>query len=222
MVILNTVELLLLVILNTVRQDPLSDSYLAPYSCGEPYGKVLDKDNAANASYDDDYDDHYRHRCVVQCHPSPCPSCKAFAPPKMYPCTVKGHVNVLKDGLFSYNSKCGKTLGCGNYVCKETCHPGVCEDCELLPDMSSNISVRSAGNILNLESTIRKLEVDIEVMHGYNADTALKAFAIQKLPEPLQPDEANGKRTSLGQRKLGDHASVPMLQHRDISGVEEN
>nr|GEY64416.1 NF-X1-type zinc finger protein NFXL1 [Tanacetum cinerariifolium] len=37
---------------------------------------------------------------------------------------------------------------------------------------------------------------------GYNADTALKAFAIQKLPEPLQPNEANGKRTSLGQRKL--------------------
>nr|GEZ82954.1 NF-X1-type zinc finger protein NFXL1 [Tanacetum cinerariifolium] len=68
------------------RQDPPSDSYLAPYSCGEPCGKALDKDIAANASYDDDYDDHYRHRCVVQCHPSPCPSCKAFASPKMCPC----------------------------------------------------------------------------------------------------------------------------------------
>ena len=28
-----------------------------------------------------------------------------------------------------------KTLGCGNHVCKETCHPGVCGDCELLPGM---------------------------------------------------------------------------------------
>ncbi|GJV41574.1 NF-X1-type zinc finger protein NFXL1 [Tanacetum coccineum] len=184
-------------------QDPPSDPYLTPHSCGEPCGKALDKDLAANASYDDDEGDHCRHRCVVQCHPGPCPPCKAFAPPKMCPCgkktitircsdqsqkslltcgqrcgkplncqrhccyktchvgpcdscdveinascfckkkmdevvvcgdvAVKGHVNVVKDGLFSCNSECGKTLGCGNHVCKETCHPGVCGDCELLP-----------------------------------------------------------------------------------------
>nr|GEX55839.1 protein phosphatase 2C 70 [Tanacetum cinerariifolium] len=44
---------------------------------------------------------------------------------------MKGHVNVVKDGLFSCNSKCG----CGNYVCKETCHPGVYVDCELLQEV---------------------------------------------------------------------------------------
>nr|GFA06396.1 hypothetical protein [Tanacetum cinerariifolium] len=37
---------------------------------------------------------------------------------------MKGHVNVVKDGIFSCNSECGKTIGCGNLVYKETCHPG--------------------------------------------------------------------------------------------------
>ncbi|KAJ0898121.1 putative chromatin regulator PHD family [Helianthus annuus] len=47
--------------------------------------------------------------------------------------TVKGQVNVEEDGIFSCNSSCGKPLACGNHVCKETCHPGVCGDCDLLP-----------------------------------------------------------------------------------------
>ncbi|GKB59018.1 NF-X1-type zinc finger protein NFXL1 [Tanacetum coccineum] len=145
-------------------------------------------------------DGRCHHRCVVQCHPGPCPPCKAFAPPRICPCgkktiptrcsdqkslltcgqrcgkplkclrhccsktchvgpcdscdvqidascfckkkievvvcgdmAVKGHANVENDGIFSCNSSCGKPLGCGNHVCKETCHPGVCGDCELLP-----------------------------------------------------------------------------------------
>ncbi|GJY00227.1 NF-X1-type zinc finger protein NFXL1, partial [Tanacetum coccineum] len=242
------------------RQDPPSDLYLTPHSCGEPCGRPLDKDHRVGNHEDDDRDDgrcHHRcvlvrlvrrllhqgyvlvkwaraptsidlsaqknqgfnwrgpgcqsvqltsddgrcrHRCVVQCHPGPCPPCKAFAPPRICPCgkktiptrcsdqkslltcgqrcgkplkclrhccyktchvgpcdscdvqidascfckkkievvvcgdmAVKGHANVENDGIFSCNSSCGKPLGCGNHVCKETCHPGVCGDCELLP-----------------------------------------------------------------------------------------
>nr|GEX34746.1 mediator of RNA polymerase II transcription subunit 23 [Tanacetum cinerariifolium] len=37
---------------------------------------------------------------------------------------------------------------------------------------------------------------------GYDADTTLEAFAIQKLLAPHQPDEENGKMTLFGQRKL--------------------
>ncbi|GKC77470.1 NF-X1-type zinc finger protein NFXL1 [Tanacetum coccineum] len=48
---------------------------------------------------------------------------------------VKGYANMENDGIFSCNSSCGKPLGCGNHVCKETCHPGVCGDCELLPQV---------------------------------------------------------------------------------------
>ncbi|GJY11923.1 NF-X1-type zinc finger protein NFXL1 [Tanacetum coccineum] len=183
------------------RQDPPSDLYLTPHSCGEPCGRPLDKDHRVGNHDDDDRDDgRCSHRCVVQCHPGPCPPCKAFAPPRICPCgkktiptrcsdqkslltcgqhcgkplmclrhccsktchvgpcdscdvqidascfykkkievvvcgdmAVKGRANVENDGIFSCNSSCGKPLGCGNHVCKETCHPGVCGDCELLP-----------------------------------------------------------------------------------------
>ncbi|KAJ0553742.1 putative chromatin regulator PHD family [Helianthus annuus] len=185
------------------RPDPPSDPYLTPHSCGEPCGRPLEKEIAASgsaSSRDRDRDDLCPHRCVLQCHPGPCPPCKAFAPPRVCPCgkevitlrcsdqkslltcgqrcgkplkclrhhcdkichvgpcdsceilidascfckkkteivvcgemTVKGQVNVEEDGIFSCNSSCGKPLACGNHVCKETCHPGVCGDCDLLP-----------------------------------------------------------------------------------------
>ncbi|KAK1432647.1 hypothetical protein QVD17_09545 [Tagetes erecta] len=189
------------------RHDPPSDPYITPHSCGEPCGRPLDKaistfNSACGSSKDKDRerDDVCPHRCVLQCHPGPCPPCKAFAPPRICPCgkkvittrcsdqkslltcgqpcgkllnclrhhcdktchvgpcdscevlinascfckkntevvvcgemAVKGQVNVEEDGIFACSCLCGKPLACGNHVCKETCHPGVCGDCELLP-----------------------------------------------------------------------------------------
>nr|GEV10908.1 protein phosphatase 2C 70 [Tanacetum cinerariifolium] len=272
------------------RRDPPSDSYLTPYSCGEPCGKALDKDIATNASYDDDYGDHCRPRCVVQCHPSPCPSCKAFAPPKMSPCAMKGHVNVVKDGLFLCNSECEY----GNYVCKETCHPGVYGDCQLLPEMSSYISVRSAGSILNLEVSsgpsrgthysiqstnksklrltlgrvlpsdllvvdsevsrkhpvinwnLNKLKWELVDMGSLNGGPSVKrhrgdvveltsgdtitlgitsklseSLFAKNLPAPLQPDEANGKRTPLASRAVSALYPLVLLLPRIQKYIHE-
>ncbi|KAI3780236.1 hypothetical protein L2E82_10207 [Cichorium intybus] len=176
------------------RQEPPSDPYLTPHSCGEPCGRPLEKEIPGVSR-----DDICPHRCVLQCHPGPCPPCKAFAPPRLCPCgkktittrcsdqksvltcgqrcgkplkclrhrcektchvgpcdscevpieascfckkktevvvcggmAVKGEVNV-QDGIFSCTSTCAKLLECGNHLCKETCHPGVCGDCDLLP-----------------------------------------------------------------------------------------
>jgi len=178
------------------RRDPPSDLYLTPHSCGEPCGKPLEKE-APGA--DGSKEDLCPHNCVLQCHPGPCPPCKAFAPPRLCPCgkkiittrcadrmsvvtcghpcdkllecwrhrcerichvgpcdscqvlvnascfckkktevvlcgdmAVKGEVKA-EDGVFSCNSTCGKMLGCGNHMCDETCHPGLCGDCELMP-----------------------------------------------------------------------------------------
>ncbi|KAJ6760100.1 NUCLEAR TRANSCRIPTION FACTOR X-BOX BINDING 1 NFX1 [Salix purpurea] len=178
------------------RRDPPSDLYLTPHSCGEPCGKPLEKE-APGA--DRSKEDLCPHNCVLQCHPGPCPSCKAFAPPRMCPCgkkiittrcadrmsvltcgqscdkllecwrhrcerichvgpcdscrvsvsascfckkkmevvlcgdlAVKGEVKA-EDGVFSCNATCGKMLDCGNHMCDETCHPGPCGDCELMP-----------------------------------------------------------------------------------------
>ncbi|KAG5229734.1 NF-X1-type zinc finger protein [Salix suchowensis] len=178
------------------RRDPPSDLYLTPHSCGEPCGKPLKKE-APGA--DRSKEDLCPHNCVLQCHPGPCPSCKAFAPPRLCPCgkkiittrcadrmsvltcgqscdkllecwrhrcerichvgpcdscqvsvsdscfckkkmevvlcgdlAVKGEVKA-EDGVFSCNATCGKMLDCGNHMCDETCHPGPCGDCELMP-----------------------------------------------------------------------------------------
>ncbi|KAK3035774.1 hypothetical protein RJ639_033503 [Escallonia herrerae] len=178
------------------RHDPPSDLYLTPHSCGEPCGKPLEKEVPGGGVSKEDL---CPHTCVLQCHPGPCPPCKAFAPPRLCPCgkkiittrcsdrktvltcgqqcdkllecwrhrcekichtgpcdtcqvpinascfctkkievvrcgdmTVKGEVKV-EDGLFTCTSPCDKKLGCGNHVCRETCHPGPCGDCATLP-----------------------------------------------------------------------------------------
>lgn len=171
------------------RPDPPSDFYLIPHSCGESCGKPLGGDECLCP-----------HVCVLQCHPGPCPPCKAFAPPRLCPCgkknvttrcsdrqslltcghpcdkllecgrhrcerichlgpcdpcrlpinascfcskrkteailcgdmAVKGEIKA-EAGLFSCGSTCGRRLGCGNHICMETCHPGNCAECDLLP-----------------------------------------------------------------------------------------
>ncbi|GJY67355.1 retrovirus-related pol polyprotein from transposon TNT 1-94 [Tanacetum coccineum] len=101
-------------------KDQPSDPYLTPHSCGEPCGKALEKDLAANASYDDDEGDHCSHRCVVQCHPGPCPPYKAFAPPKMCPYGKKTITIRCSDqsqkSLLTYGQRCGKLLNCQRIV----------------------------------------------------------------------------------------------------------
>ncbi|KAJ4836081.1 hypothetical protein Tsubulata_030886 [Turnera subulata] len=178
------------------RTDPPSDLYLTPHSCGEPCGKPLARDTHAMAGRKEDICPHV---CVLQCHPGPCPPCKAFAPPCLCPCgkkvittrcsdrtsvltcgqrcdkllpclrhrcdkichvgpcdpclflvtascfckkkeevvlcgdmAVKGEVKA-EDGVFSCNATCAKLLACANHVCGETCHPGICGDCSLMP-----------------------------------------------------------------------------------------
>ncbi|XP_061357600.1 NF-X1-type zinc finger protein NFXL1-like [Gastrolobium bilobum] len=178
------------------RPDPPSDLYLTPHSCGEPCGKPLEKELLVTGGNKDDLCPHV---CVLQCHPGPCPPCKAFAPPRLCPCgkknittrcsdrqsvitcgqhcekllecgrhrcerichlgpcdpcqvpinascfcskkmevilcgdmAVKGEIKA-EGGVFSCDSNCGKKLGCGNHICIQTCHPGSCGECELLP-----------------------------------------------------------------------------------------
>lgn len=178
------------------RPDPPSDLYLTPHSCGEPCGKPLEREVLVTGGSKEDLCPHI---CVLQCHPGPCPPCKAFAPPRLCPCgkkkittrcsdrqsvltcgqhcdkllecgrhrcqrichvgpcdpcqvlinascfcskkvevilcgdmAVKGEIKV-EGGVFSCGSNCGKKLSCGNHVCIETCHPGNCGECDLLP-----------------------------------------------------------------------------------------
>ncbi|GJS91946.1 NF-X1-type zinc finger protein NFXL1 [Tanacetum coccineum] len=133
------------------RQDPPSDLYLTPHSCGEPCGRPLDKDHHVGNHEDDDRDDgRCRHHCVVQCHPSPCQPCKAFAPPRICPCgkkTITTRCSDQKSLLtcgqrcvvartvecfnttttmtdeFKCDKPCGQKKNCGRHRCSDKCCP---------------------------------------------------------------------------------------------------
>ncbi|XP_074291542.1 NF-X1-type zinc finger protein NFXL1 [Silene latifolia] len=117
------------------RHDPSSDLYLTPHSCGEPCGKPLEREvPGADLSKDD----ICPHVCVLQCHPGPCPPCKAFAPPRPCPCG-KEVITTRCSERKSVNTCghiCDKLLGCGRHRCDRICHLGPCEPCGVLLDAS--------------------------------------------------------------------------------------
>uniref|UniRef100_A0A803P7U5 NF-X1-type zinc finger protein NFXL1 n=1 Tax=Cannabis sativa TaxID=3483 RepID=A0A803P7U5_CANSA len=111
------------------RTDPPSDLYLTPHSCGEPCGKPLERDVGRGGSKED----HCPHVCVLQCHPGPCPPCKAFAPPRICSCGKKiitTRCSDRKSGL-TCGQRCEKLLSCGRHRCEQMCHVGPCDQCEV-------------------------------------------------------------------------------------------
>ncbi|KAG5391747.1 hypothetical protein IGI04_021710 [Brassica rapa subsp. trilocularis] len=114
------------------RKDPPADPYLTPHSCGEPCGKPLEKELFAGAETTSE--DLCPHICVLQCHPGPCPPCKAFAPPRSCPCGKKTvHTRCSeRRSLLVCGQRCEKLLNCGRHQCEKTCHVGPCDPCQVL------------------------------------------------------------------------------------------
>ncbi|CAH8383909.1 unnamed protein product [Eruca vesicaria subsp. sativa] len=112
------------------RKDPPSDPYLTPHSCGEPCGKPLEKEFSAETAKED----LCPHVCVLQCHPGPCPPCKAFAPPRSCPCGKKMiHTRCSeRRSVLVCGKHCEKLLNCGRHQCEKTCHVGPCDPCQVL------------------------------------------------------------------------------------------
>ncbi|PIA32638.1 hypothetical protein AQUCO_04400077v1 [Aquilegia coerulea] len=115
------------------RPDPPFDLYLTPHSCGEPCGKPLDRVVISRSNHDDDDDDRCPHLCVLQCHPGPCPPCKAFAPPRLCPCGKKTITTRCFDNksMLTCGDQCNKVLECGRHRCQKICHTGPCEPCRI-------------------------------------------------------------------------------------------
>ncbi|KAG5134235.1 hypothetical protein JHK82_025423 [Glycine max] len=111
------------------RIDPPSDLYLTPHSCGEPCGKPLQKVLVAGGNRDD----LCPHACVLQCHPGPCPPCKAFAPPRLCPCGKKNITTRCSDrqSVLTCGQCCDKLLECGRHRCEHICHVGPCNPCKV-------------------------------------------------------------------------------------------
>ncbi|KAI5660308.1 hypothetical protein M9H77_29101 [Catharanthus roseus] len=113
------------------RHDPPSDLYLTPHSCGEPCGKPLEKEIPGAGMSKDDL---CPHLCVLQCHPGPCPPCRAFAPPRRCPCGKKVITTRCSDrkSVLTCGQICDKPLECGRHRCKRICHVGPCDPCQVL------------------------------------------------------------------------------------------
>ncbi|KAL1318296.1 hypothetical protein HN51_070567 [Arachis hypogaea] len=117
------------------RVDPPSDLYLTPHSCGEPCGKPLEKEVFSNGGSKEDLCPHV---CVLQCHPGPCPPCKAFAPPRLCPCGKKTITTRCFDrqSVLTCGQRCEKLLECGRHRCERICHVGACDPCQVLINAS--------------------------------------------------------------------------------------
>ncbi|XAR65419.1 hypothetical protein NMG60_11009545 [Bertholletia excelsa] len=117
------------------RQDPPTDLYLIPHSCGEPCGKPLEKDVLGAGG---SREDQCPHVCVLQCHPGPCPPCKAFAPPRLCPCGKKVITTRCSDrrSVLTCGQRCDKLLDCWRHRCDRICHTGPCNPCQVLVNAS--------------------------------------------------------------------------------------
>eukprot|EP01102_Stenamoeba_stenopodia_P016353 TRINITY_DN5713_c0_g1_i1.p1 TRINITY_DN5713_c0_g1~~TRINITY_DN5713_c0_g1_i1.p1 ORF type:complete len:1139 (-),score=226.25 TRINITY_DN5713_c0_g1_i1:86-3502(-) len=79
------------------------------------------------------------HFCDDICHPGPCADCKVKFSQECY-CGRKreerycgsGQLDSLegREGTFSCEETCNRTLDCGNHKCLDLCHPGHCKPCE--------------------------------------------------------------------------------------------
>ncbi|KAJ6826920.1 NF-X1-type zinc finger protein NFXL1 [Iris pallida] len=110
------------------RKDPPNDYYLTPHSCGEPCRKPLDRTRDS-----DDPGLRCPHVCVLQCHPGPCPPCKAFAPRRPCPCgkTTLARRCSDRSSPLTCGQRCDRPLPCGRHRCGSPCHPGRCPPCRV-------------------------------------------------------------------------------------------
>lgn len=97
-----------------LKNPPSDDPWVLPHSCGDVCGKPLKH--------------HCGHRCLLLCHPGPCPSCPKLVKVR---CFCGSNEDVRRCGLkeFSCNKQCSRLLDCGVHECVEICHGGDCPRC---------------------------------------------------------------------------------------------
>ena len=95
-------------------RDPKFDPWNTPHSCGEICGKTLEGCN---------------HKCLLLCHPGPCPACPQTVSVKCHCGKGKASVKRCYNSQWSCGAPCGRKLNCKVHVCQATCHPGDCPPC---------------------------------------------------------------------------------------------
>lgn len=96
--------------------NPQLHPWLIPHTCGEVCEKRLSVGN------------NCKHKCLLLCHPGPCPPC---------PQTVNGACYCNKEqkrvrcsaGKWSCGQRCKLILPCKSHKCESICHEGDCPPC---------------------------------------------------------------------------------------------
>lgn len=141
------------------RQEPPSDLYLTPHSCGEPCGKPLEKEVPGIGFSKEDL---CPHSCVLQCHPGPCPPCKAFAPPRLCPCGKKIITTRCSDrmSVLTCGQHCDKLLDCWRHRCERICHVGPCDTCQVV--INASCFCKKKSEVVLCGDLTVKGEVEVE------------------------------------------------------------
>ncbi|KAL3282485.1 hypothetical protein HHI36_005668 [Cryptolaemus montrouzieri] len=96
-------------------KEPKNEPGLIPHSCGDVCLKV-----GRNCS----------HRCLILCHPGPCPDCTVLIN-KLCGCgRTEQQVKCSSDIEIVCLNNCEKILECGLHKCDQKCHAGDCKPCE--------------------------------------------------------------------------------------------
>lgn len=98
------------------KVNPEFQPWLVPHSCGETCNKELLPECG--------------HRCLLLCHPGPCPPCPKTIDKECY--CKKGAKKRLRcsEKDWSCGSVCGRKLACRQHACPQQCHPGDCPPCD--------------------------------------------------------------------------------------------
>ncbi|XP_018334873.1 NF-X1-type zinc finger protein NFXL1 [Agrilus planipennis] len=96
-------------------ENPKPEQFLAPHSCGETCRKDLKP--------------FCGHKCVLLCHPGPCPPCPKTVQVACYCGRRAPRSQRCSNKEWSCNLACNKLLICGKHNCPKQCHAGDCPPC---------------------------------------------------------------------------------------------
>ncbi|KAK7868185.1 hypothetical protein R5R35_003052 [Gryllus longicercus] len=96
-------------------EDPPFHPWLVPHSCGETCERPLQPACG--------------HKCLLLCHPGPCPPCPKMVKTKCHCQKQSPQVHRCSNRFWSCGSVCGKLLKCGKHMCSEICHENECPPC---------------------------------------------------------------------------------------------
>lgn len=95
--------------------DPPYQPWMIPHSCGETCGKLLQPECG--------------HKCVLLCHPGPCPPCAKMVMVKCYCDKLPAQPRRCNAKNWSCGNVCNKKYESCSHSCGNLCHSGECSPC---------------------------------------------------------------------------------------------